>query len=131
VVSKALPAGKYTLADLNPDWDHQKFRVIVPCVGTREYHWCRETTLATLGHLLLILGRTYSAAQIYYFYRTLRIVSVRRRKDISGASRDNALPIEGSHAAGACASSVKRKFASIKTQLVEGYATLHRLEGGA
>jgi hypothetical protein len=55
VVSQALPAGRYTLADLN-------------------------LARVTLGQLLLILGRTYPAAQIYYFYRTLRIVSAKCAK---------------------------------------------------
>jgi hypothetical protein len=80
VVSQALPAGRYTLADLNLDWVQQKFRVMVPRVGTHDYHWCHDTTRVTLGQLLLILGRTYPAAQIYYFYRTLRIVSAKCAK---------------------------------------------------
>ena len=41
--------------------------------------------MLTLGELILALGKHYTAAQIYAFYRTLHIIAVKRRKG-KGAS---------------------------------------------
>ena len=44
---------------LKPDWDKQKYRVTVPCVGTDRYCWVRTGAVITLGQLFLILGRSH------------------------------------------------------------------------
>ena len=36
--------------------------------------------VTTLGELLIYLGHRHTAKQIYYFYRTLRIIAVKRQK---------------------------------------------------
>ena len=45
--------------------------------------WFRTGKVITLGELFLTLGRVYTAASIYAFYRTLRILVVKRRKSKS------------------------------------------------
>ena len=49
------------------------------------YEWVRDGKVLTLGELFLALGEHYTAAQQYAFYRTLRIIAVKRRKG-KGAS---------------------------------------------
>ena len=39
--------------------------------------------MLTLGELFLALGKQFAAATIYSFYRTLRIVALKRRKQPS------------------------------------------------
>ena len=46
----------------------------------KEYMWYRCGKVITLGELFMLLGREYTAAAIYALYRTLRIVSLKRRK---------------------------------------------------
>ena len=41
--------GRLTIRDLQPRWDAQKLRVLVPCVGTQEYHWARGGFVVPLG----------------------------------------------------------------------------------
>ncbi len=67
--------------DLRPNWAEQVSRVTCPCVDPAcGYEWARGGTVLTLGELFLALGKQYTAAQIYSFYRTLRLVAVKRRK---------------------------------------------------
>ena len=65
---------------LVPHWDGQWNRLQVPCWGTDSYMWFRIGKVITLGELFLALGRVYTAASIYAFYRTLRIVVLKRPK---------------------------------------------------
>ena len=66
---------------MSPNWAEQVSRVTCPCMDpARGYEWARGGTVVTLGELFLALGKDYTAAQIYAFYRTLRIVAVKRRK---------------------------------------------------
>jgi len=65
--------------------------------------------------------KEWDAAQIYYFYRSLRIVAVKRRKNVPG---DEALPMTGARAAGTAPTVVKREAVGAKTHLVQEYATL-------
>ena len=116
--------GRYTVRDLKPDWHAQKLRVLVPCGGTPDYHWCRDGLVVTLGQLFYILGKNWTAAQIYSFYRTLRIVALKRRKAVRGGPRDQALPVTGSLLAGTAGARIKHELAPMKMQLVEEYATL-------
>ena len=59
-------------------------RVAVPIVQSdsvsRLWEWRRVCNVTTLGELLLYLGHRHAAKQIYYFYRTLRIIAVKRQK---------------------------------------------------
>ena len=68
-----------------PNWAKQVNRVICPCIDPAcGYEWARRGTVLTLGELFLALGREYAAAEIYSFYRTLRIVALKRRKQHRG-----------------------------------------------
>ena len=64
-----------------PNWAEQVSRVTCPCMnwGCR-LEWVRDGKVLTLGELFLALGEHYTAAQTYAFYRTLRIIAVKRRK---------------------------------------------------
>ena len=68
---------------LLPHWEAQRLRTVVPCVGTQAYEWRRTGQVVTLGTLFMALGKRYSAAAIYYFYRTLRIVATKKPKNTS------------------------------------------------
>ena len=68
------------MADLVADWERQRYRVIVPCVGTQNYQWHRTGQVAALGELFMALGKKWTASAIYAFYRTLRVVVLKRRK---------------------------------------------------
>ena len=68
-----------------PNWVKQVNRVTCPFIESAcGYEWARRGTVLTLGELFLALGREYTAAQIYSFYRTLCIVALKRRKQRNG-----------------------------------------------
>ena len=46
------------MADLSPDWGRQRYRVLVPCVGTEKYQWHRTGQVVALGELFMALGQT-------------------------------------------------------------------------
>ncbi len=60
--------------DLQPDWDRMRFRHVCPCANAEGFIWIRTAVVASLGKLFMILGKEYSAGQMYALYRTLRIV---------------------------------------------------------
>ena len=66
-----------------PDWDEQWNRLQVPCIYAPGHMWFRTGKVITLGELFLLLGREHTAASIYAFYRTLRILVLKRRKSES------------------------------------------------
>ena len=68
------------MADLMPHWHKQRYRVIVPCVGTKKYQWHRTGQVVALGELFMALGQTCTASAIYSFYRTCRVVVLKRVK---------------------------------------------------
>ena len=66
-------------------WGEQWDRLQVPCANpfirdSANYMWFRNGKIITLGELFMVLGRVYTAASIYAFYRTLRIVVLKRCK---------------------------------------------------
>ncbi|CAK0813023.1 unnamed protein product [Prorocentrum cordatum] len=74
--------------DINPQvympaWARQWSRVCVPCEAVETREWCRQSPVTTLGELLWDLGRTHTAKAIYAFYRTLRLVALKRDKNSS------------------------------------------------
>ena len=71
--------------DLAPDhffpaWEDQTNRVLVPCKGADEWQWHRAGPVITLGELFMALGKNYTAAVIYSFYRTCRLVVLKKGK---------------------------------------------------
>jgi hypothetical protein len=110
---------------LLPNWDEQKLRIVVPCRGTQLYEWRRGGPVGTLGELMLKLGEEYDAAQIYYFYRTLRLVALKRRKDKPGAvGIGQALPATGMRQAGVSAGVIRRGMQVGSVRIVEEYMAL-------
>ena len=65
--------------DLRPKWEAQTLRSVVPCEGTEVYEWRRTGQVVTLGTLFMALGKQWSALAIYHFYRTLRIVTTKKK----------------------------------------------------
>ena len=68
-------------ARLHPYWEQQTLRSVVPCRGTQQVHWRRSCRCITLGRLFGMLGQDFTAAVLYKFYRTRRIVVARARTD--------------------------------------------------
>ena len=66
-----------------PAWARQWSRVCVPCEAVETHEWCRMSSVTTLGELFWDLGRTHTAKAIYAFYRTLRLVALKRDKNSS------------------------------------------------
>ena len=81
-VSEYLRTG-FSVESLMPDWDEQWNRLQVPCTYAPGHMWFRTGRVITLGELFLALGEEYTAKAIYAFYRTLRIVVLKRRKSHS------------------------------------------------
>ncbi len=67
--------------DLHPEWKAQVSRLIVPCRKAEEWQWHRAGPVITLGELFLALGKAHTAAAIYSFYRTCRLVAIKKKKD--------------------------------------------------
>ncbi len=63
-----------------PDWAEQRYRCVVPCAGAGDYEWVRVGPVVTLGELFMQLGKFFTAKHIYAFFRTLRIVALKRGK---------------------------------------------------
>ena len=63
----------------------QWLRVKVPSTSTSDFEWRRTGSVVTLGQLFMILGKTHNNAAIYYLYRTLRIVALKKRKTSAAA----------------------------------------------
>ena len=92
--SSGLGINRNTLA---PNWAAQCLRTVVPCVGANAYEWRRTGQVVTLGALFMALGNKWSALFIYYFYRTLRIVAIKRPKNSvsAGAAGSSAQALPG------------------------------------
>ena len=96
-ISRVLHSGSaksrtLSVNHLRADWLRQTFRALAPCKGTKDFQWVRTGAVTSLGQLFLVLGETFTAAEIYQFYRTLRIVAVKRRKQIRGHSPEKPIP---------------------------------------
>ena len=63
-----------------PDWDKQVHLCVVPCKGSVACHWRRQTICSTLGDMFKALGTHHSASEIYYFYKTRKIVARKMRR---------------------------------------------------
>ena len=46
------------------------------CVSSK-YEWRLDCHCTTLGQLILAHGERYTATQIYFFYMTLRIITIK------------------------------------------------------
>ena len=81
----------------------------------------------TLGELFLALGKQYTAAQIYSFYRTLRLVAVKRRKGY-GARAPASGSMTGITKSEFQAARMRLQHTPNKEQLLAEYATANELD---
>lgn len=65
-----------------------------------DYEWVRTGPVVTLGELFLRLGRDFSCRKIYAFFRTLRLVAVKRDKTARSAAPGSASAGSGSTVVG-------------------------------
>ena len=113
--------------DLRPDWKEQVSRITCPCLDPEcGYEWARGGKVITLGELFLALGKQYTAAQIYSFYRTLRLVAVKRRK-LHGAHGAASGIATGVTATEFQAARIRLEHMPKKHQLVAEYAAANEL----
>ncbi len=61
-----------------PGWAAQRIRCVVSCANAASYERVRSGTVATLGELLTLLGKFFTARRIYVFSRALRVVAAKR-----------------------------------------------------
>ena len=112
---------------LRPDWKEQVSRITCPCLDPEcGYEWARGGKVITLGELFLALGKQYTAAQIYSFYRTLRLVAVKRRK-LHGAHGPASGSATGVTATEFQAARIRLEHTPNKHQLVAEYAAANEL----
>lgn len=126
VLEKASNAHR---ADLDPDWGKQSLRATCPCTGAARYVWRRVGHVATIGEFFLALGRQWPASSIYDFYRTLRIVALKRRKGMSAAPASGR--VAGVTHSSLQAAQMRRSVVSNKDLLVEEYVAAKGLGGDA
>ena len=65
---------------LKANWRLHSFRARAPCQVTPDFEWHRTGLVVSLGGLMQALGDQFSAKEVYLFYRTLRIVALKRQK---------------------------------------------------
>ena len=113
--------------DLRPDWKEQVSHITCPCLDPEcGYEWARGGKVITMGELFLALGKQYTAAQIYSFYRTLRLVAVKRRK-LHGAHGPASGSATGVTATEFRAARIRLEHTPNKHQLVAEYAAANEL----
>ena len=117
---------KLRMADLSPDWGRQRYRVLVPCVGTEKYQWHRTGQVVALGELFMALGQTCTASAIYSFYRTCRVVVLKRVKGKS-VTRPGSASLGGMTGSSLQPAQIRHNLLTNKEQLVEEYAEANGL----
>ena len=65
-----------------------------------DYEWVRAGPVVTLGELFLKLGRDFNCRKIYAFFRTLRLVAVKRGKSANSTAPGSASAGSGSTVVG-------------------------------
>ena len=109
-----------SLEKLVPNWDAQVIRMRVPCLGTNAFEWHRIGEVVSSGELMQALGKGFTAKQVYYFYRTLRIVALKRPK--KSQAPKSASAAVGMSVSGHRASQLRRE--ENKHQLMNEYAAV-------
>ena len=71
------------IGDLWPCWGAQVTRVRAPCKGAAAFERHRAGLVVGPGELMQALGQDFSAKQVCYFYRALRVVALKRPKNSS------------------------------------------------
>ncbi|CAK0799542.1 unnamed protein product [Prorocentrum cordatum] len=78
-----------------PDWVAQRYRCVVPCASTTDYEWVRLGPVVTLGELFVQLGKFFTAKRMCAFFRTLRIVALKRDKLSTNEAPGSASAVPG------------------------------------
>jgi hypothetical protein len=119
---------RVTLSDLGPDWGNQTQRIICPCISTELYEWRRCARVSTLGELFFLLGEEWPASTIYQFYRTLRVIALKRRKTDSATSKGPASGSPGLTGSSLQAATIRKAFTCNKDLIIEEYVAVQGLD---
>ena len=92
-VERVCKESRLDASALVPNWAAQTLRTVVPCVGTEAYEWRRTGQVVTLGTLFRALGKRWPALSIYHFYRTLPIVTTKKKRTPCWMTQHQALPV--------------------------------------
>ena len=111
---------------LAPDWGRQRYRVLVPCVGTDKYQWHRTGQVVALGELFMALGQKCTASAIYSFYRACRVVVLKRVKSKS-YTKPGPASLGGTTGSSLQPAQIRHTLLTNKEQLVEEYAEANGL----
>ena len=114
-----------------PAWEEQTNRVLVPCKIAEQWQWHRAGPVITLGELFLALGQSYTASAIYSFYRTLRLVVLKRGKQ---AQRSRGTPgsasVTGMTGSALQAAAIRQEFRNSQYLLTDEYITVNKFSDG-
>ena len=88
-----------------PCWRKQHNRCIVPCNDADTHEWLRAGPVTTLGELFKHLGTDHAAKTFYGFYRTCRLIVLKRKKD-AAKSKPQGAPGHASAAGGSSVTGV-------------------------
>ena len=112
--------------DFLPAWDEQTNRVLVPCKNADEWQWHRSGPVITLGELFMALGKNYTASAIYNFYRTCRLVVIKKGKHAqSNRGTPGSASLTGITGGALQATAIRREYNKKKDLLVEEYITVN------
>jgi len=99
---------------------------MVPCRNAEEWQWHRAGPVITLGELFMALGQTYTAAAIYNFYRTCRLVVIKKRKDAQGKrGTPGSASVTGITGSALQATAIRTEYAKNKDLLVDEYVKVN------
>ena len=105
---------------LSPDWRNQKYRIVVPCKSNEEHAWYRTGLTVSLGEMFLHLGMNWTARQIYYLFRSMRIVGLKRRKGVSATAPGSA-SVTGTTASSFQGAAIRSSLRPAKESIVQDY----------
>ena len=88
--------------------------------------WRRIGYVATFGELFFALGKRWPATNIYYFYRTLRVVALKRRKGKSAATASGS--VAGLTDSNLQAARIRQLYKTNKDLRVEEYVAARGVE---
>ena len=113
---------------LFPAWEDQTNRVLVPCKGADEWQWHRAGPAITLGELFMALGKNYTAAAIYSFYRTCRLVVLKKGKQSQrSCGTPSSASVTGMTGSAFQATAIRRINRNNRDLLVHEYGVVNRI----
>ena len=76
----------YSCEDM-PDWENQVNRFLVPCRHNYKQHWLRQARGISLGKLFFHHGKTWSVRALYEFYRSCRVLALKKKHHKSSVAK--------------------------------------------